>query len=290
MDPARNTTDSPRLQTSAEREEARYLLAQAQLPRVPAVRRAVVIGLAWLVAYAVATVVVPDEGLASKLFGNGAYHVPILAAAVLTLRAALHNRGRTRGFWLLMSAGCASWSLGELTWAVIVLRGGDGFPTLADPFFLGEYVFFAAGVVVRFGNDLRIRTGRSLLDALLVLLPLAYAAHRFMLAPSAADGTTLATVVGLGYPIGDLLVVTAILGLAFGGHRRVPRSVGMVAASMLTLAFVDGVYIELGARRTLRRDGLARLGLAAGGRADGDRGGDGGRLRGRRAAAAVPRA
>jgi two-component system, cell cycle response regulator len=245
MDSARNTTDPPRLQTSAEREEARFLLSQAELTRAPAVRRAVLIGLVWLVAYAIATVVVPDEGLASKLFGNGAYHVPIVAAAVLTLRAAMHNHGRTRAFWLLMSAGCASWGLGELTWAVIVLRGEDGFPTVADPFFLGEYVFFAAGVVVRFGDDLRIRTGRSLLDALLVLLPLAYAAHRFVLAPSAADGATLATVVGLGYPIGDLLVVTAMVGLAFGGHRRVPRSVGTVAASMLTLAFADGVYINL---------------------------------------------
>jgi len=82
-----------------------------------------------------------------KVFSNVLFPTTAAAAAAvsfLTLdKYAKHNpRPPFSAAWTSFSSGIVLWSLGELTWAIYVLfLMWEPFPSLADVFYLGGYVF-----------------------------------------------------------------------------------------------------------------------------------------------------
>src|SRR3954465_8033340 len=75
--------------------------------------------LVWSAAYAVQAWI-PAHPLNGSLLGKYASDVVQMAAGVLCLVRALRLRGVERLAWLLIGAGIAVWTLGDVYWAVFL--------------------------------------------------------------------------------------------------------------------------------------------------------------------------
>lgn len=161
---------------------------------------------------------------ASEIFGlegpNGLYdlwfHDVVLvgSAALLFARAAYEPRGRSA--WLAFGAAGGLWAAGSVGWNLAYgSMANPPFPTFADVLWLLWYPFMVIGIFslirVRLPNFELHRWMDGIAVTLMVLLvgfalviqPVADQAHR----------SVLATVVSFAYPVLDILLIGAILGV-----------------------------------------------------------------------------
>ena len=151
----------------------------------------------------------------SDLYEVWFHDLVIAAAAVLILARAVYEP-RTRKAWLAFGSGMVVWCVGSIAWS-IAYGSHPHVPTprFADVLWLLWYPFMAAGMVylIRF----RI-TGFELhrwLDGIAVTLVVLAAGFALVVQP-AADHTAqglLATIVSFGYPVLDVILIGAILGV-----------------------------------------------------------------------------
>lgn len=193
------------------------------------------------------------EATAVSDFGEAAV---VALAAVIVLRTAFSFRPgeAVRRYWLLIGAGVAMFAAGDLVWSVIeVVMGQDSFPSLADAFYVSQYLLFGTGV------GLAAAGYRHLLD---VRRPLAYAAAcslavagglyvvllRTIIADPELDVATKA--LSLFYPLADVaLELFPALFIAFIAWRLGRGTFGWpwwpVAAGLLVLAVSDAGFAWL---------------------------------------------
>lgn len=167
--------------------------------------------LAWLPAYGAET---SDYGT----LGIGA----VAAGACLLASRRQPDRRRRRGLLLLMGAVLA-WTAGEGAWTVYELALGQAtpFPSWADAGFLLA-IPFAAGAMFALGPPLERTTRlRVAVDGLIIACCTLFIGWAFVLGPVyRASASTDTALVALAYPIGDILVLAALLHAA----ARAPRS------------------------------------------------------------------
>jgi PAS domain S-box-containing protein len=179
-----------------------------------------------------------------------AFLVPMDAAALYaTLTAARRCAGarRLRSFWRLMSLAVAAQLIADILLLLNVVKHKvPPFPSPADPFFIAFYVLlFLALLRVPVAPVGRARRVRILLDGATIVIGGGAVVWYFVLGPAALAGeeSTLATVVSVAYPVGDLILLA---GLAAVLLRRVPDVLRvpllLVAAGMLCSIVADVVY------------------------------------------------
>ncbi|TLM75181.1 MAG: hypothetical protein FDZ70_06980 [Actinobacteria bacterium] len=174
-------------------------------------------------------------------------------AAIIVLRTALgFSKGEPfRKYWLLIGIGAACYALGDIVWALYELRGLEvPYPGAPDVFYLAEYAFLAAGLVIA------ARAYRGLVDEkvpLIVSVAAAAAAAAGLwaglLGAIAADTETALAerAISIAYPTFDVLFGLApalFLLLVVGklGGGRLARQWWAVGGGLLLLAISDTVY------------------------------------------------
>lgn len=162
------------------------------------------------------------EGL-HELIGFGSHeifdswlHVVIIGAcgALCLLRAQRERQGRAA--WLAFGAALVAWVVGDILWAVLYDGDPDPpYPSVGDVFWLAWYplVAFAISALIRTrigGFELH-----RWLDGLAVVLIVIIPGFVFVLDPVSeqAHEGTLATVVDFSYPILDVVLLGALLGV-----------------------------------------------------------------------------
>jgi signal transduction histidine kinase len=185
-------------------------------------------------------------GSLAQAFDDLAIAVAAFAAALACLHSA--NRGQygfgrawtiaLRRAWRLLGAAALSWGIGQLIWSWLDLTGGSGttFPSLADAFFLAALPLMAAGVLSWPTAPVRaLAQVRTLLDGLLIASSLLFASWALVLGPTyhAGGGSLLPRVIGLAYPIGDMVALT----IAFSVLART-RGHAIIQPALITLALV----------------------------------------------------
>jgi diguanylate cyclase (GGDEF)-like protein/putative nucleotidyltransferase with HDIG domain len=229
------------LRTSADLQAARGLRTRRDLLDDRVLRWAAAAAVAWMATYALIT------GLAGSTDGgllalSVMYVCPIVAAVLLSSWAAWRARGRTRWFWALLGVSNWFWLAGELTWMSYELRGAEApFPSLADVFYLSCYVLVVPAVVCGFGAGW-LRVSRSLLDASVIAASLGLLGWQLVIEPQLAFGASLATGVGIAYPLLGVATIVVVGVLSYGSHRHVPLSVGVVAVALLSRALTDVAF------------------------------------------------
>lgn len=200
-----------------------------------------------------------------------AYNLGQLAAAALATLASAsafrRHRGRERRGWLMVTLGCASWTIGQLYWCYVELIRGEEVPevSLADPFYLAFIVFMVFAVAPTEG--LRTDRLRTLLDAFIIgmsLFTISWTTSINQLAASASQASDpLATLINLAYPCGDIVVLTMVI---LSVSRRTARrsSLTAVAFAMGLIAISDGFYFYLAAADSYDSGSLVGLGWIAG--------------------------
>lgn len=210
---------------------------------------------------------------AKHTIGLWVYPVASLGAGGALLAAAWANRGRARRAWLLLGLGVLMWGVGEVWSQAYWVRGQEApYPGWADVFYLAAYPLIGAGVALlprpRLGKFERTR---SALDAAAGILAVSLLAWLLYLDPVISfdpAASILENWTNAAYPIGDAVLLLAVLGLAF--RRTEQSSGGELTALGLALALnalADAVYIQSISSGTYATgvwlDGIWFLGYAA---------------------------
>ena len=152
---------------------------------------------------------------------------------------------------LLLGLAVFSFAVGDLVWGYyeLVRHQPTPFPSWADAGFLGEYPLLLVGILRlptrRLPPALRWRV---VLDSLLTLTALVTLSWYFVLGPTLLQGSEslLGKWLGAAYPVGDLVILVALLLVTAQGRDSVPRpvvaalSLGLVSLIVADTAFAYG--------------------------------------------------
>ncbi|HSP08619.1 MAG TPA: PAS domain-containing sensor histidine kinase [Candidatus Dormibacteraeota bacterium] len=197
-----------------------------------------------------ATIAVDDIGEAVAAF---------IAAASCGLAAA-KNQHRTRIAWGLFAASAASWGIGETIWSVYEVGLGVGvpFPSAADAGYLLAVPLAVGGVFAFISAPSRLTTrGEALLAGAIVALSLLFIAWAIGLGQvySSSPASPAAKLIGLAYPLGDIVTIT-VLVLAIRGARRTELGrMLLLLGGLASAALADSTFALLTANGTFGATG-----------------------------------
>ena len=155
------------------------------------------------------------------------------------------HRPRARAAWLLVIVGQFLFFAGDLyTYSYPKLLGVEvEFPSFGDAIYLTVYPALVAGllVLVRRRNPQGDRAG--VIDSLILTVGFALLSWVFLVAPNIhlSGLTVLEKGVSVAYPLGDVLLLAAVIRLAVDTGKRAPAFYLLVASTVSLLA-VDSAY------------------------------------------------
>jgi hypothetical protein len=222
------------------RRRQRRVDAEGELFSAPAF-----LGYVWLVLVVLTILEAADElfGIVGPVWIYAVWvHDLILAACALLVLGRAAFEPTTRRAWLAFGMALAVWCIGSIAWSVVYgARAVAPYPTFADIFWLLWYPLMTVGIY----HLIRVRVPQFELHrwmdgiaATLVVLVVGFA----LVVQPAADHTTqslLATLVNFTYPVLDVLLMGAILGV-YGLLGWRPDTMWLlVGLSVLTMSVAD---------------------------------------------------
>jgi two-component system sensor histidine kinase/response regulator len=178
--------------------------------------------------------------------------VAALIAAASCARAAVSATGRTRVGWTLLAASAASWSAGEVIWSVNEVGLGIGlpFPSAADGGFLLAIPLAIAAILAFTSAPGRLASrAEALLAGTIVALSLLFVGWALGLRQvyETSPATPLAQLIGLAYPVGDIVTIT-VLVLAARRARSNRGRLLLLLGGLAANALADSTFAYLTAR------------------------------------------
>jgi diguanylate cyclase (GGDEF)-like protein len=180
---------------------------------------------ALLVGYLVSLIVRGPDQSSTLVDGWLVDSFEMVTAALCIVRGLTHRPGRavalTLGFGLVM------WSLGDFT-LMAESQGGltPPTPSLADVFYLGFYPLTYVAAVIFMRGEVRRLTTPSWLDGAVASVGGASVCAAFMFdrVLHLTGGNPAATATNLAYPIGDVLLLSLVVGgsTVMSGRRKAP--------------------------------------------------------------------
>jgi two-component system, cell cycle response regulator len=172
------------------------------------------------------------------------YNTLLLVAAALVLVRAL--RGSDRLAWFCIGSASLLWALGN-TYYGVVLWGRDPmpFPSLADALWILFYVPAYAGVLLLARARLARVRHTSWLDGAIGGLGIAGvgAAVAFGTIVDATGGDRLAVATNLAYPLGDMVLLSLVVGVLAVTGWRPGRQWLLIAIGFSCFAISDTFYL-----------------------------------------------
>lgn len=205
---------------------------------------------AWIALHQLRVLAFADVDFA-PLSSRFAHVVVLVVAAGLCLaRAALVRRERAA--WLLIGAGVAGWTFGELYYTAVLWDYADPpIPSPADVGFLSFPVLMLAGMVTlvraraKFSPALFVDGAAAALAVASVSAAIVFQAA---LEHVEGDGVNVATV--LAYPLTDCILLAVGVGALAGTGWRLDRSWMLLAGGILAFWFADAMYLVRTAENT----------------------------------------
>jgi diguanylate cyclase (GGDEF)-like protein len=199
--------------------------------------------LAGVVAFAASTVFVPLHSSAKPFLDGWLYDsLTVLGAIVIAGRAWCVSTERLA--WALLAVAIAGNAVGDVVYSLFVHATGP-FPSIAEPFYLVFYpcAYVALILLVR-ARATRMAAGVAI-DGVACALAMAAVAATIAFGPisAATGGSDAAVVVGLTYPIADLLLLALAVAMIVILGWRSERRVLLLAAAFAIFAAADTVYL-----------------------------------------------
>jgi two-component system cell cycle response regulator len=201
-------------------------------------RAASIVGLA---TFAVAIVFASPGGGLESFFNSWFYNgLMVLACVIVGSRALLVPRERPA--WTAFTAAVASWTFGEIWYSAV---HPETYPSLADLGYLGFYPLTYLGIVALLRSRTRSVGGTLWLDGLTASLAAGAlgAAVLVELVLRSTEGSTSTVATNLAYPLGDLLLLSAVFGVFSLTRWRPGRRWLLLGLGVLSTALADAIYL-----------------------------------------------
>ena len=223
------------------------------------------LAVACLAAFAVHTLV-GDTGAVSHFFDFRVYYVIVVAAALLTIARAvlvpLH-----RSAWIALAIAVTSFSAAEFIWLWLYSNDPNApYPSIADGFYLGFYLASYVGLVLLFRSRVTSLTPGVWVDGVTAALAAAAlgSAVVVQVVLDTLEGSLSVVATNLAYPVGDVILLSLVVG-AFTLTRWRPGRVWLfLGASLAISAVADSVYLYTTATGTYREGTLLDAAWPAG--------------------------
>lgn len=201
---------------------------------------------AWLLYLALGYGVLAGFAFLPDMRQGWVFNLIALSSPVAILAAVRLWRPELRWPWYLFAAGQALFVAGDvITYNYSSLFGGAElpFPSIGDVLYLSVYPPLVAGILLITRHRSPGRDRESLIDSLIVAIGVGVISWVFLMGPTAHDSssTLLQKLVGMAYPVMDLILLTALARLLLGGGRSGASSYLLPAAALALLA-TDFVY------------------------------------------------
>jgi diguanylate cyclase (GGDEF)-like protein len=179
-----------------------------------------------------------------RLAGGHIYDIVIITAGVACLLRA-RSVERERWAWLLIGASILFWGCGEIYWTLFILDNPEPpYPSPADAFYLGFYPLAYAGLALLVRARAAELDWRLWTDGLIAALGTAALGTVFVFdfVAERTSGTALEVTTSLAYPLGDIAMLSLIVGvIALRGWRPdrtwVLLLLGLAATGVADMAY-----------------------------------------------------
>ena len=187
--------------------------------------------------------------------------VDVLGTLAIVLRAATVREDRTA--WALIAVAVCASTLGDVLSTIIYASGDLPVPSWCEPLWLGFYPPFvvAAGLLTR-GRVHGLRSGMWL-DGAAGALAVAAVMSATLVAPllrQVAGQPLPALLTNVAYPVGDLVVVAALVATTAVGGWRLDRRWVLLLAGTLAFVAADCAYLVQTAAGTYVDGGIPDVG------------------------------
>ena len=211
-------------------------------------RAASAVGLA---VFAAVTLLASPDGSLSAFFNVWVYNgLFVFACVVVGSHAYLVMRERVA--WTAITLALVSWTFGELWYAIFQ---PESYASLADAGFIGFYPLLYVGIVLLLRSRVRSIAGTLWLDGVTASLAAAAigAAVLVELVLESTEGALSTVVTNLAYPLGDVLLLSAVFGVFSltgwrPGHRWLLLGLGTLATATADAVYLfqsaEGTYVE----------------------------------------------
>ncbi|MGH2965104.1 MAG: bifunctional diguanylate cyclase/phosphohydrolase [Solirubrobacterales bacterium] len=173
------------------------------------------------------------------------YHASLLLASLACFAHAALVRDQ-RPAWTAFGLGLLSWTAADLYWTLVYTNATSiPYPSLADVGYLAALPCFYVGIAFLIKQRIGHFTAASWLDGAIGGLAAA-ALGSALLGPALVgltNGNAAAVLTNLAYPLGDILLVSFILGaLVVSGFRGAGAFLA-IAAGLIIWTLGDGIYL-----------------------------------------------
>ncbi len=186
----------------------------------------------------------------------------LASAAAILIGVRIHRPAR-RLPWHLMAAGQLIWSIADAVFAFDgTVLGNERFPSPADPVYLAGYPVVAAGIYLLIRGRRPRRDVAGLLDTAIVTVGLGLVAWVLLARPALRQyqDSPAAAVVGVAYPVADMLLLAVMIRLVTTPGGRT-RSLRLLIGALVTLVVVDTTATALDLLTFASSDGINFLWL-----------------------------
>jgi two-component system cell cycle response regulator len=202
-------------------------------------RAAAVVGLAMFAAHTLLGHRLGLDDFFNRWLYNALILLALAACVIRTVRVRVERRA-----WLVLSAGVAAWAVAELLFD-FAYGGSPPYPSIADVFYLAFYpaCYVALLLLVRarlsdFGHTLWFDGAMASIACSAL-----GAAVLFEAVLRTTDGSTAVIVTNLAYPLGDILLLSAVVGIFALMGWRPDRTWLLIGAGLAATAIADAVFL-----------------------------------------------
>ena len=172
--------------------------------------------------------------------------------------------------WYILFAAQLLFAIGEMIWAYYEIRLQENpFPSQADIFFLAYYPAFFIGILLLGEkSESKIQLANHWLDGAIVFLSSGLFIGVYVVSPiikSVSGGTAWEQILTIAYPIGDLMLLSALLILIYQNINKIqslPKI--LIAISLLIQVITDFIFSYQSLNGTYVSGGWLDIGWAMG--------------------------
>lgn len=188
-------------------------------------------------------------------FVNGPLYDAVIFSAGLACLLKARGAGAERSAWIVIAAAVFAWTAGEIYWtAEIEGNPSAPYPSPADIGYLVFYPLAVTGLVLLVRARAHQLDWRLWIDGLIASLGTAAlgAAVVFEFVADRTGGSTVEMATTLSYPLGDIMLVSLVVGVVALTRWRPGRTWTLLLLGLGTMGFADIAY-------TLQTNGIGIL-------------------------------